>query len=799
MAKKTKKGATSLTSYSKILNIGYGVLNPIRDTLTGKNFDPQDVLPIDLVRNAFQSFYSPSNFLGTGPYVGIVLRDDGKISEGIADLANWTSGPFAYNVTDEEEGGISREKVIHLPPLVQLRVRIPEIHAALAIPKYLPTRNQVGKDAKTGHDFNQDHIVINQYPVFVAQNARVSKQKVAPGDLVWVDFQNRNTLEGGIFIGPVNEKAGTPSSGGSVAVGGAAHFFSREKCEEVPTTPGCEIKFPSGVKYEDSDLILSPGKPSIINGSPEKIDFTDFKVPDPSGGGSGKEGTNYEDLGGDSKYVNERLRKLGTYKKAPGSNHRQTRIKYFAYGTPDAGMIEKPEEFNSTVGSYNGVHKLVVPRLRALNELWGRFYRAFQAGDFGNVKPQNFKYVDPRTGNLKSYYEKFLLSRTVLSATEPYVEITPYKLKAYLLNTIDKKKNKEEFQLSFSKIAYPGTSPHATGLAFDITNNGLCPKNASNTGYDLTKAGTGGFKHIPQYCSIGYMFWIKYGWLFGFSNYNKEPWHWELKVPRNCWSESLEYCHTGVGNKKSFRKQGWDLLGENKAAAQNARSVILDDGTREKLPDAFEQITDFLDSATTSSPKYNKYLQIQQAVEALSASSPVEAFLPEDARQEAYQKVLENMVAGAVDKSASITAWDLVNNPDIIPDKDMRDIYKNELEKVFKIKKDEELKKIKFPFAVFVEERENKLGKTKEISDIGGTSSQLFGSFLKAANVADGTITRASEISWGPEKLYTYETLRQKIVAISIDPNKRYFTLPYFNTKRITDLSVRQKDTEATK
>jgi hypothetical protein len=797
MAKKGKKGATTLTSYSKILNIGYGVLNPIRDTLTGKNFDPQDILPVDLVRNAFQSFYSPNNFLGTGPYVGIVLRDDGNISEGIADLANWTSGPFAYNVTDEEEGGVSKERVIHLPPLVQLRVRIPEIHAALAIPKYLPTRKQTGKDPKTGHDFNQDHIVINQYPVFVAQNARISKQKVAPGDLVWVDFQNRNTLEGGIFIGPVNEKPGTPTSGGSVAVGGAVHLFSRQKCEQVPTTPGCEIIFPTGVEYDDSNLVLSPGKPSITGAVPEKFDFTDIEVPDPSGAGTGKEGTNYEDLGGSPKYKTERLKKLGVYEKVPGTNHRQTRIKYFAYGTPDDGMIVKPAEFRGWE-SYKGVHKLIEPRLKALNELWGHFYRAFLAEQFGNVKAENFKYVDSRDNKLKPYHEKYLLSRTIVPATDPFVKITPYKLKDYLINKIDikKKRGAEEFQLSFSKIAYPGTSPHATGLAFDITNNGLCPENASATGYDLPKS------KIPQYCSIGYMFWMKYGWLFGFSNYNKEPWHWELKVPRNCWAHSLDYCHDKVGTKKHRRTQGWGLLGENQAKAENAKFIIFADGNREPLPDTYVQITDFLDSATTSSPKYNKYLEIQQAVDALSASSPIEGLSPENAKEAAYQRVLENRVAGAIDKAASITAWDLVNNPSIIADEGMRTIYKNELKIVYKGK---DLRKIKFPFAVFVEETENKAAKhskKKEISEIGGTSTDLFSSFLKAANVDNGLITKASDISWGPgpEKPNNYETLRQKLVAIEIDPTKRYFTLPYFNTRgKITDLSVRQKDTEATK
>lgn len=34
---------------------------------------------------------------------------------------------------------------------------------------------------------------------------------------------------------------------------------------------------------------------------------------------------------------------------------------------------------------------------------------------------------------------------------------------------------------------------------------------------------------------------LKYAWLFGFNNYKAEPWHWELRVPRQAWKNVEEY------------------------------------------------------------------------------------------------------------------------------------------------------------------------------------------------------------------------------------------------------------------
>ena len=43
---------------SSILNVGFGVLNPLGDTLSGKNFTPDNVSSLDAVRKATIDHFS---------------------------------------------------------------------------------------------------------------------------------------------------------------------------------------------------------------------------------------------------------------------------------------------------------------------------------------------------------------------------------------------------------------------------------------------------------------------------------------------------------------------------------------------------------------------------------------------------------------------------------------------------------------------------------------------------------------------------------------------------------------------
>ena len=99
-----------------ILNVGYGVLNPVGDTLSGKVYNTNDTGFFSMVRQSTVDHFSPSSGVNNGPLVGIVLRNEGKMDlTGPVDPTSWAS---KYSQLMEKREGLS---------LIQLRVRIPEI------------------------------------------------------------------------------------------------------------------------------------------------------------------------------------------------------------------------------------------------------------------------------------------------------------------------------------------------------------------------------------------------------------------------------------------------------------------------------------------------------------------------------------------------------------------------------------------------------------------------------------------------------------------------------------------------
>ena len=742
-----KKKVKNRNAYTKILNIGYGVLNPIRDSLTGKNFDSSDVTPIDLVRSSYKAHFSANTFVGTGPYSGIVLRDDKETSKQIVDSSSWVAGPFSYHLTDEEEGGISKEAGIHLPALKQLRVRIPEIHASLPIPKYLP------KVEEQSAEYRDDHLIINQYPVFVAQNGRISKHPVAAGDLVWVDFQNKNTLEGGIYIGPVNEKAGMPApSKGSTSYGGAKSAFNKEKCLEAGGLE-CELMSPDAVSYNDGELRIYPGRPTLSK-SPEnivtKMDFTKIVI-DPVGSG-GREGTIYGSL--KSSGYDQILSTFHKDKK--GNNQVINRPRFFGYGYPEDNQMDPTNEFSGFT-TYNGVHKLITPRLRALNEFWGHFYRAFTAGNFGNVTSDNFKYTESGDAKVKPYQEKFLLSATMVKDIGGKA-LTPSNVKKYLVKELGKPDpsiGSQEGQVSFKKKTIPGCSNHATGLAFDITNNGLCPRFATARGYDVaSKGGT----HVPQYASIGWMFMMKYAWLFGFYSYHFEAWHWELKPPRNCWHSGDDYCASQAGNKKGYRKLERTSLDPD---CPSFADLKVNSSKYDEVPLTIEEFN----AAVESSP----LLDSIRAQMDLDSTGGTEA--------EKFATARKAILGEVVDASAQISLKDLTENEIIVPNKALREVYKNELAVVFGANTGDKYEKIKFPYAVFVRESDSH---GKEISGCTGAST-IVSDYLDNAGYAG-----PKDIQWtsGEQRVAIREILDALPSEItSGGASTNYFYLPYMTIK----------------
>ena len=220
-----------------VLNVGFGVLNPLSDSLSGKYFDPDNTTSLQAIRKATTDHYSEAILQKAGRFVGIVLRVEGTTKDvGYINANSWAStASELIDKSDKSEG----------PNLLQLRVRIPEFHAHLPIPETLPDFSVV----------DPSHNTINMYPIFIAQNEDLSFQVPEPGSLVWVDFQNRSTMSGPVYYGMVRGSGMSPSRG--TLLGSAASSFA-----EGQTTSGANMMI-STVDYssELTTVTLSSAVP----------------------------------------------------------------------------------------------------------------------------------------------------------------------------------------------------------------------------------------------------------------------------------------------------------------------------------------------------------------------------------------------------------------------------------------------------------------------------------------------------------------------------------------------------------
>tara|TARA_A100001515_G_scaffold26022_2_gene19945 strand:- start:5989 stop:7296 length:1308 start_codon:yes stop_codon:yes gene_type:complete len=225
-----------MSSKYDILNTAYGVLNPQYTSTTGKNHNSGEAGFLDL------GFKTINDTLGKstsneahGPMVGICLRNEGRVSK-----SGWID-PSCWAAVSSEiiESGSELD-------LVQIRVRVPELHGMKPVPEDLPDR--LVKDA--------NHDIINQYPVFVSQFSSVSEP--APGDLVWIDFQDKNSQQGGIYLGVADATSFSGKSESKDEEEGSKAF--KKKRRKVKRTKGSKRDIPENafdysLKYNDGILI----------------------------------------------------------------------------------------------------------------------------------------------------------------------------------------------------------------------------------------------------------------------------------------------------------------------------------------------------------------------------------------------------------------------------------------------------------------------------------------------------------------------------------------------------------------
>ena len=188
-----------------ILKSGFGVFNPTYGSLTKVNFDSEEAGFFSQLRKTVTTNFGERASSANGAMMGIVMRIDGYTNQkGAIDPLSPGAKANVITITRNSDSA----------KLLQIRVRIPEIHSCLPIPSSLPSR-------LSSH---VDHDIINLYPVFVARTA--STVIPAMGSLVWVDFQNRETMQGPIYIEPVDPNAvgvyntSTPSGRGAHGGGG---------------------------------------------------------------------------------------------------------------------------------------------------------------------------------------------------------------------------------------------------------------------------------------------------------------------------------------------------------------------------------------------------------------------------------------------------------------------------------------------------------------------------------------------------------------------------------------------------
>tara|TARA_A100001391_G_C5079278_1_gene279740 strand:+ start:2483 stop:3280 length:798 start_codon:yes stop_codon:yes gene_type:complete len=183
------------------LNIPYGVLNNFISTSDSfEHMQEMGMQPNFFVQARKASERRSPIIAISGPYRGVVLRVDSKGSEQAGSKSDLER---IHTATNSPTSAKSTQFVI--------RVRIPELHPHLPIPKTAAKpkeKNEISLNSELDRH-SIDNNIISMYPKFVgfsSQTRGTGLPKI--GDIVIVDFTNRVTQQGGCYIGPLNSDHG---------------------------------------------------------------------------------------------------------------------------------------------------------------------------------------------------------------------------------------------------------------------------------------------------------------------------------------------------------------------------------------------------------------------------------------------------------------------------------------------------------------------------------------------------------------------------------------------------------------
>ena len=217
------------------LKLPFGALNNVDEAIGGKR---QKISPneswLDLVTSAGVNSLIPNVLQGTGPYKAIVLRieSDSSTPEG----GSWLAATY--------------DAVFGTPPqLVKIKARIPEIHAMLPIPE------------QTGDAPGPHQPIIDLYPTFIAEYAPMDEPKV--GDIVNVDYGNKNTWDDPIYLGPLARSTNGAGAVGGIA--GAGMFGNCGASNPIPATPAAQSS------ASESVGVIQSGSQPVYANPPEYV------------------------------------------------------------------------------------------------------------------------------------------------------------------------------------------------------------------------------------------------------------------------------------------------------------------------------------------------------------------------------------------------------------------------------------------------------------------------------------------------------------------------------------------------
>lgn len=196
-----------MADFDPLKDYAYGDLNPLVRK-GGKVYRDNGTSGLDTLKQIAGDSFKGETVLGTGPYKAICLRVESAIFGGTAP----GKGASKNNWLDRIYSPIGTP-----PPeeFIEIKAMIPEIHGSM-----FPLPKSLGLDGNPA-----DNAAISRYPTFIAKSRDIILHGVPKaGDIVWVDFGNRITLQDPIYLGPLESQLAE-----SIALIGAGQAFDCTK------------------------------------------------------------------------------------------------------------------------------------------------------------------------------------------------------------------------------------------------------------------------------------------------------------------------------------------------------------------------------------------------------------------------------------------------------------------------------------------------------------------------------------------------------------------------------------------